>query len=126
VVQELFLYKIPDILRKNPTISMDELGRLLIVTSRNTSIDVYRRRKKATTLPQDDILSLGTSAETHTQLDLKRTMEELEPRYQEVLTFKYLWGMTWLEVSKKMGLSIQGVRKRAGKALSLFKSKLDR
>jgi RNA polymerase sigma-70 factor (ECF subfamily) len=123
-VQEIFLNKIPGILHKNPNIPMEELSRLLVVTTRNYSIDVYRRRKKMVSLDDErQKRNPNQSSHVENELDLKRIMEQLEPRYREVLTLKYVWGLTWQEVSEKIGLSVQGVRKRADKALAFFRNR---
>jgi len=124
VVQEIFLNKVPTILAKNPGISLEELSRLLVVTVKNFSIDVYRRRKKTVQLSPNNHLT-GYAQEPESALDLKRVLEELEPRYREVLTFKYIWGMTWEEIAGKIGLSVQGVRKRADKAVHFFRRKFN-
>lgn len=122
VVQEIFLHKVPSILAKRPEMPLEELARLLVVTVKNFSIDVYRRRKKTVALAPDDLVPDTERAQgPDNGLDLKRAMEGLESDYREVLTFKYLWGMTWQEVAQKIGLSIQGVRKRADNALKVLR-----
>jgi RNA polymerase sigma-70 factor (ECF subfamily) len=124
VVQDIFVHKVPSILAKKPEMSLEELARLLVVTVKNLSIDVYRRRKKSVALDREDLVrDTGPGQGPDNGLDLKRAMEGLEPSYREVLTFKYLWGMTWQEVAQKIGLSIQGVRKRADNALKILRKK---
>jgi RNA polymerase sigma factor (sigma-70 family) len=124
VVQELFLHKIPGLMRKHPGITMEELGRLLAVTARNHAIDVYRRNKRSVTLNHQHVAGMNGASAAENGFDLKRVLEQLEPRYREVLTFKYVWGLTWHEVAEKIGLSVQGVRKRADKALAFFRHRL--
>ncbi|MBF0430171.1 MAG: sigma-70 family RNA polymerase sigma factor [Fibrobacteria bacterium] len=121
VVSEIFLHKIPGILEKNPGISLEEMGRLIVTIAKNRSIDVYRRNKKSVPLVVTSGINAKMSGTEVDNVDFNRAMDGIEPRYREVLTLKYLWGMTWQEVAKKTGLSQQGSRKRAGKGLSLFK-----
>ena len=45
-----------------------------------------------------------TENDIEESLDLKTGLESLKPKYREVLILKYMWGMTWHEVSKKLGI----------------------
>jgi RNA polymerase sigma factor (sigma-70 family) len=125
VVQDIFLNKIPGILSKDPDITWDELSRLLAVTTRNYSIDIYRRQKKQTPWQDFNEGSTERGQQEHAHpIDYKRAMGSLEPKYQEVLTLKYMWSLTWEEVGSRLGLSVQGARKRAARAAELFRKTL--
>lgn len=118
VVQEVFMQAVAQKLKKDSTINWQELGRFVMVAIKNKSIDVYRRERKSVDL--SNVNEKPSKLET-LDLDLKNSLENIEPRYKEVLVLKHIWGMTWNEVAKKLALSNQGARKRGQGALSEIK-----
>jgi len=121
VVQDVFMIAVANILKKKPGINWEELGRFIVTACKNKSIDVYRRERKSVELSELP----GRHGRSETEdLDLKNSLDKLEPKYKEVLILKHIWGMTWNEVAKKLGLSNQGARKRGSGALNEIKKKM--
>lgn len=122
VVQDIFAHKVPALLINQPGLNPEELGRMLSVITKNLCIDRYRRRRRfpETELNLDFEGGTGTDSEAQSEFEtgkeLESLMQELTPRFREVLTLKYLWDMTWEEVAGRLGLSHAGARKRAGLA----------
>lgn len=115
VVQDIFAHKVGPLLEQNPGMGREEMGRYLAVMARNLCIDRYRRRRR---FPETEIdpemgLAAGPADDGEAPRELAPLLENLEPRYKEVLTLKYLLELTWDEVAAKLGLSQAGARKRA-------------
>lgn len=115
LVQDLFAHKVPALLRERPDLTQEELGRVLAVAARNLCIDRYRRKRRFPEVEIDpEIHSPGTGTDTEDIADNPETlMQDLKPKYREVLTLKYLWQLTWEEVAERLGISQAGARKRA-------------
>ncbi len=118
VVQEIFAIKVQQKLQDGPFPNLEDWGRWISVICKNRCIDIYRRQKRFTELtPQikehykPQTLAAGESEA------LKITLEKLSPKYREVLNLKYVMGLTWAEISQRVGLSQQGMRKRYSLAI---------
>jgi RNA polymerase sigma-70 factor (ECF subfamily) len=119
LVQDLFAHKVPALLKERPDLTREELGRVLAVAARNLCIDRYRRRRRfpETELdPEQHAAGAGTDTEGGESGNPEALMEDLRPKYREVLTLKYLWQLTWEEVAERLGISQAGARKRADMA----------
>src|SRR6185295_14638590 len=93
IVQDIFAHKIPELMKTRPELGTEELGRLLAAIARNLCIDRYRRRRRfpQTELdPESAVAGSGSATEIGKAEELAGLLEELEPRYREVLTLKYL------------------------------------
>ncbi len=117
LVQDMFAHKVPALLRDRPDLTQEELGRVLAVAARNLCIDRYRRKRRfpETELqPEMHSSEGGTGTDTeHAAAEMELLLENLKPKYREVLTLKYLLAMTWEEVAIRLGISQAGARKRA-------------
>jgi RNA polymerase sigma-70 factor, ECF subfamily len=126
VVQEVFTQKLPRIFADEGQLPPENLGPLLARVTRNYSIDQYRRRKHFVGHEPDDNRVDDMPENPFAKVDAMETlMAELEPTYREVLTLKYLLRLGWVEVASKLGLSVQGARKRAEKAKDKLRSSLN-
>jgi RNA polymerase sigma factor (sigma-70 family) len=129
LVQDLFAHKVPALLKERPELTREELGRVLAVAARNLSIDRYRRKRR---FPETELDPERYSTESRdgTGTDTEdggngpeALFAGLKPVHREVLTLKYLWAMTWEEVSIRLGISQAGARKRADLARKEILSK---
>lgn len=120
VVQEVFTHKLPRILAEGGSggeLLPENLGPLLARVARNQAIDLYRRRKHFVGDEPDDNHSDDRPDNPFARVDaMEATLADLEPQHREVLTLKYLLRLGWVEVAERLGLSVQGARKRAEKA----------
>jgi RNA polymerase sigma factor (sigma-70 family) len=118
LVQDLFAHKVPAILKERPDLTQEELGRVLAVAARNLCIDRYRRKRRFPETELDpEIHNPGAGTDTDDAIaDPEALLADLQPRYREVLTLKYLFQLTWEEVASRLGLSLAGARKRADQA----------
>lgn len=118
-MQDIFAHKVPALLISHPELNSEEMGRMLSAITKNHCIDKYRRRKRfpESELISDEMGGTGTDSEALNEMEpgaeLASLMEDLTPRFREVLTLKYLWDMTWEEVAGRLGISHAGARKRA-------------
>jgi RNA polymerase sigma-70 factor, ECF subfamily len=126
VVQEVFTQKLPRIIADEGQLPPENLGPLLARVTRNYSIDQYRRRKHFVGHEPDDNRADDTPENPFAKVDAMETlMAEMEPAYREVLTLKYLLRLGWVEVAGRLGLSVQGARKRAEKAKDKLRTSLN-
>jgi len=117
VVQEVFAHRLRTLLLERSERSLEEWGKILTVVSRNCAIDEYRRRIKHSTTDYNEDTPVDDCTNRDLSFEMTRLIESLQPRYKEVLTLKYVWQFTWQEISKKLGISEQGARKRASVAI---------
>jgi RNA polymerase sigma-70 factor, ECF subfamily len=120
VVQEVFTHKLPRILAEGESGGAqlpENLGPLLARVAKNQAIDLYRRRKHFVDAEPEDSGIDERPDNPFARVDaMEMTLAELEPQHREVLTLKYLLRLGWEEVASRLGLSVQGARKRAEKA----------
>ena len=125
VVQDIFANKVPDLLRDNQGMGREEMGRYLAVSARNLAIDRYRRRRRFPQVELDpEAQGMGTQEAETAEIALQPLLDDLTPRYREVLTLKFLLELTWTEVAAKLGLSVAGARKRAESAKKVLGEKI--
>jgi RNA polymerase sigma-70 factor, ECF subfamily len=125
VVQEVFTHKLPRILAEEGALLPENLGPLLARVARNQAIDVYRRRKHFSSEEPEDTRIDETPDNPFARVDaMEQTLAELEPHHREVLTLKYLLRLGWVEVAERIGLSVQGARKRAEKAKDTLRERM--
>jgi|GEM_PF-5615691 len=128
VVQEIFSQKMPRLLAEHGRLPPANMGPLLARVARNHAIDIYRRRKHFVDQSPED------GGENRAEEDaeyrfakvdaMEEAMRDMQPHYREVLTLKYLLRLGWAEVADRLGLSVQGARKRAEKAKDHLRGKL--
>ncbi len=125
VVQDVFTHKLPRILAEEGALPPENMGPLLARVARNQAIDVYRRRKHFSPEEMEDTRVDEKPDNPFAKVDaMEEALADLEPCHREVLTLKYLMRMGWIEVAQKLGLSVQGARKRAEKAKSTLRRQL--
>lgn len=119
IVHDIFAHKIPTLTEDGSLRTLEEWARFLTTAAKNQSIDVLRRGKRIVATSYEDALdsTQDSHGDNDTMLDLRRALSSLEFRYREVLSLKYLVGLTWEELASRIGLSQQGARKRAADAL---------
>lgn len=91
----------------------------LVIIVRSKSIDVLRDRKKHTSeeLLEDEIGETLPELDEH---DLKWCINQLRPRYREVILLKYSHGYSTREIAEIMGITFEAASKldqRAKKSL---------
>ncbi len=125
VVQEVFAHKLPRLLADEGPLPPENLGPLLARVTRNYAIDQYRRRKHFVAHEPTDDRYDERPENPFARVDaMEASLAEIEPRYREVLTLKYLLRLGWVEVAQRLGLSVQGARKRAEKAKETLRTRL--
>jgi RNA polymerase sigma factor (sigma-70 family) len=123
VVQEVFAIKLPRYFKQNPGKGNQELGKIALAMTKNLSIDIYRRQNKSREILSQQSLPVR-DADVSETIDIKRAMSNLEPRYREVLTLKYIWGLTWLEIARRLGLTVKVARNSAERGVKEMKKSL--
>ena len=111
VVQDIFAFKLPKVLDKSPDLKDKEYGRMLTAIAKNAAIDQYRKNKRFTSL--DDKLIQIEYPNTHD--DLYLIIDKLDEHEKILVTWKYIWNLTWEELAKKTNSSIGGSRKKVSK-----------
>ena len=118
VVQDIFAFKLPKVLDKSPDLKDKEYGRMLSAIAKNAAIDQYRKNKRFT--PLDDNFKKMENPETYD--DLYLVIDKLEEQEKILVTWKYLWNLTWEEMAAKTHLSVGGSRKKVSKILQKLSS----
>lgn len=123
VVQEVFAIKLLRYLKENPDKGEGELCKIALAMTKNLSIDIYRRQKNRSQilLKQDRPVREADVSET---MDVNRAMAGLDPHYREVLTLKYVWGLTWHEIARRLGLTVKVARTHGEKGTKEMKKSL--
>ena len=108
-----------------------EMKAFVIVITRNTAINLYRRNKRDaeqfTTL--DDNYSEPVETDFFEQIDyemLVQTIMTLPPKYKDVLFLRYVQELSAKEVADLIGIPAETVRKRTERAKKLLKLALER
>lgn len=145
LVQEVFATRLPKLLQSEGDLEWENWGKLIARTARNLAIDVYRRKSRYSALPEgafaevtaqndgsQDMYSGMSDAssdpygdpESEREAKLQAELQNMEPTYHQVLTLKYMLKLTWEETAERLGLSVQGARKRAEKAKTLLATRM--
>lgn len=87
----------------------------------NLAIDLIRKQTRALPAPAP-VLCSSFEGETVQRLDLAHSMRRLSRRQRQVVALHYLGGLTDVEVSSVLGLSIPTVKTHLVRALNALRS----
>lgn len=91
----------------------------------NTSLDFLRRNKKVHTMEPEIIETYSPPAEdVYTDIDLKRTLEGLPPKYRAVIVLRYFEDLKINEVAEVLNENTNTIKTRLYQALQLLRVKL--
>ncbi|MEK3943962.1 RNA polymerase sigma factor [Paenibacillus sp. FSL H3-0310] len=92
----------------------------------NTSLDFLRRNKKIQTMEPEIIETYSPAVEdSYTDMDLKRTLEELPAKYRSVIVLRYFEDMKINEVAEVLNENTNTIKTRLYQALQLLRVKLN-
>ena len=81
----------------------------IVTIIRNTSIDIYNRRKRRQTVELELVRGLSSGAAGSGEL--ARCLDSLPEREKRILILRYHYGYTEAEAAKIMGLSVEAAKK---------------
>ena len=90
-------------------ISCPQTRGYIVTIIRNTSIDIYNRRKRRKTLEQELASQLPAAADDSGLLT--KCINSLPEREKRILILRYHYGYTEAEAAKIMGLSVEAAKK---------------
>lgn len=107
---------------KNPDAMKSWFYRIVV----NTSLDFLRRNKKVDTMDHEMIetYSPGTG-DIYSDLDLKRTLEDLPVKYQSVIVLRYFEDLKIEEVAEVLNENVNTIKTRLYQALQLLRVKMN-
>lgn len=117
------IYKAMDNLEllKNPDAVKSWFYRIVV----NTSLDFLRRNKKIQTMEPEMIDVYCPGAEdVYSDIDLKRTLEDLPTKYRSVIVLRYFEDMKISEVAEVLNENTNTIKTRLYQALQLLRVKL--
>lgn len=92
----------------------------------NTSLDFLRRTKKVQAMEPEVIETYSPAAEdVYTDMDLKRTLEDLPTKYRAVIVLRYFEDMKINEVAEVLNENTNTIKTRLYQALQLLRVKLN-
>lgn len=108
-------------LLKNPDAMKSWFYRIVV----NTSLDFLRRNKKVDTMDHEMIetYSLGTE-DVYSDMDLKRTLEDLPVKYRSVIVLRYFEDLKIEEVAEVLNENVNTIKTRLYQALQLLRVKM--
>lgn len=117
------IYKAMDNLEllKNPDAVKSWFYRIVV----NTSLDFLRRNKRIQTMEPEMIETYCPGAEdVYSDIDLKRTLEDLPIKYRSVIVLRYFEDMKISEVAEVLNENTNTIKTRLYQALQLLRVKL--
>ncbi|MDR0271515.1 sigma-70 family RNA polymerase sigma factor [Paenibacillus sp.] len=91
----------------------------------NTSLDFLRRNKKVHPMDQEMIETYAPGAEdVYTDIDLKRSLDDLPEKYRNVIVLRYFEDMKIDEVAAVLGENVNTIKTRLYQALQLLRVKM--
>ena len=117
------IYKAMDNLEllKNPDAVKSWFYRIVV----NTSLDFLRRNKKVQSMEPEMIDVYCPGAEdVYSDIDLKRTLEDLPTKYRSVIVLRYFEDMKISEVAEVLNENTNTIKTRLYQALQLLRVKL--
>lgn len=92
----------------------------------NTSLDFLRRNNKVQTMEPEIIETYSPAAEdVYTDMDLKRTLEDLPTKYRSVIVLRYFEDLKINEVAEVLNENTNTIKTRLYQALQLLRVKLN-
>lgn len=131
-VQEAFLRVIEN-LDKISRVPADERGYYVVIISRNTSINLYNKRKRINEYPLEDIDKMEDDYSIEDMLDTKYSVEKIKSILAklaetdfEVLNMSLIHGFSNEEISQMLGIGNGAVRQRICKAKKNLRKALEK
>ena len=93
----------------------------VIIITKNTAIDLYRRRKKFSHIPHNDH-HVGDHYEYTGTMGLARCIDKLPLKAQQILILRYHHGYSTKEIAGIMNLSVHNVYKTEERAKEKLKA----
>jgi RNA polymerase sigma-70 factor (ECF subfamily) len=91
----------------------------------NTSLDFLRKHKKIYPMDQEKLeLYAHGAVDEYMDIDLVRTLDDLPPKYREVIILRYFEDMKIEEVAEVLHDNVNTVKTRLYQALKLLRVKL--
>lgn len=132
VVQEAIL-KMSSIIEKIDATKCNKTRGLFVIIVRNLSFNIYNRRKHMIPNPYDDELEM-VSEDLSVEDQIIRLeqgkiiadkLEEINPSYADILSLKYYYEYSNLEISKLLNITEGNVRTRLYRAKAAIKDVLE-
>lgn len=132
VVQEAIL-KMSSIIKKINTVKCNKTKGLFVIIVRNLSLNIYNRRKHIIPNPYDDELEIVSEdlslEEQIIRLEqaklISKKLGKINPSYSDILTLKYYYEYSNLEISKLLNITEGNVRIRLYRAKAAIKEILE-
>lgn len=122
-VHNTFL-KVLENLDKIDEVNCHKTRSLLVVITKNHSINLYNRQKNHPIIPLDENVYAGNEAAVHLDTDtadeLTDAILKLPDMYRSVLTLKYVQGFSNKEIANMLEISEANVRKRLERARKMI------
>ena len=113
---------------KARSIPETEIKAYIIIITRNTAINFYRKNKaeaEHVTVLEDDSKAVDIDFFAHIDYDaLVKAISGLPEKYKDILFLRYLQEFSPKEVSDMLGISVASVRKRTERAKKLLQAAL--
>ena len=114
---------------KIKSIPCHELKPYIVIIVRNVSINIYNKNKRKAERAIDiDESNLSIEIEFFVNIDYEILLEainRLSLIYREAMYLRYIRELSVKEISKILGISVEGVRKRIERAKKLLKEALE-
>jgi len=123
IVQESIYKAMTNIeLLKNPDAVKSWFYRIVV----NTALDFLRRNKKVSAMDHEMIETYTPGAEdVYTDIDLKRTLDDLPEKYRSVIILRYFEDLKIDEVAAVLGENVNTIKTRLYQALQLLRVKMN-
>lgn len=110
---------------KVPDVESDRTRVYLAVTVRNTSIDLYRKKKRMVEVPWESAEEMEKipyvyQRDHEEDLGLLEDIRNLPEKYRQTLSLKYTAGYTDREIAEILNISESNVRKRIERAKKML------
>lgn len=131
VVQEAIL-KMSSIIEKIDVIKCNKTRGLFVIIVRNLSFNIYNRRKHMIPNPYDELEIVSEDLSIEEQIIrleqgklIADKLEEINPSYADILSLKYYYEYSNLEISKLLNITEGNVRTRLYRAKAAIKDVLE-
>ena len=110
---------------------VDKLSSYLLTTVKNVCLDYIRKQNIRNRYVQASVQSVGKQSFNPEEVDLHeekiqtimRSLDELTPRTQQIVTMCYVQRKKYREVAEELGISESAVKKHIMQALSYMRQK---
>lgn len=100
----------------------------LVVITEHIAIDIYRKRKRETTVSYDELsmyIASQENLEEYSSKDLLATMNRLPVHYAAVLLLKYSQGYDDVEIATLLNITEENVRQRLSRGRKQLRKLMD-